>query len=101
MCEMLNLNLPSTRADKVRTKLQEALSEVRELDGELTSYRRQYEEVYQDLGLLGQALGHPIVARPESPSVLLRRWTDEVRALVQKYEPDRLTETERQWQLKG
>jgi hypothetical protein len=89
-----------SRAETVRTKLQEALLDVRRLETDFASYRDQYEAVYLDLGKLGEALGHPNCARPESASVLMRRWTDEVRALVQRYEPERLTEMERQWQLR-
>ncbi len=90
----------TTRAEDVKAKLQDALSLVRELQEERDYLARQYEAVYVSLGKLGEALGHANCARPESPAVLMAQWTEEVRLLVIRHEPERLDRLSDSFKLK-
>ena len=71
--------------DGIRGHLQAVLDTVREETRTCEYYKGQYEAVYRDVARLGEVLGYPICARPETPVVLMDRWITEVEALVKKY----------------
>lgn len=88
-----------TDSSAIKGHMQQALDLVRQLAEERDYFRDQYEAVYRDLATLGEALGHPKCARPESAMTQMRIWTEEVKALVAKYEPERLDALKQEWRI--
>lgn len=91
------------RAEDIKANLEQAMRGVLLLQGEHDHYKTECAMVYEDVGRLGEALGHIRCARPESASSLMSQWIDEVKAMVTKYEPERhrhlAEEKERAWRL--